>query len=205
MFLNSPNDKRFYSYLGTSVGPSQMKILFTSYYQNIAFRNTVLSQKFQACFFLLIRSCWNFAVRNELQKSSEIWRLVYCWCVNNVLFCSRFYNLLQCLSMIHKTGTNRRNDGIWRLLLLDRYLPLGNWMTRKLGRIIEKEIISPETCCRNVQFEIKLHSITHTWCSIDFARSLNKAIHQRKALLSMGFGKMSIKFHVSSLNKCQLV
>jgi len=29
-------------------------------------------------------------------------------------------------------------------------------MTRKLGRIIEKEIIPPEICCRNVQFEIKL-------------------------------------------------
>ena len=52
MFLVSPNDKRFYSHSGTSVGPSQKKILFTSYYQNISFRNTVLSQKFQAisCF-----------------------------------------------------------------------------------------------------------------------------------------------------------
>jgi len=48
MLLVSPNYKRFYSYLGTSVGPSPMKILFTSYYQNISFRNTVLSQKFQA-------------------------------------------------------------------------------------------------------------------------------------------------------------
>ena len=86
-----------------------------------------------------------------------------------------------------------------------RYLPLVNWMTRKLGRIIEKEIISPEICCRNVQFEIKLQDITDTWCSLGFARSLNKAIRQRKALLSMGFGKMSIKFHVPSLNKCQLV
>jgi len=52
MFLFSPNG--FYSYLGTSVGPSQIKILFTSYYQNISFRNTVLSQKLQASFFLLI-------------------------------------------------------------------------------------------------------------------------------------------------------
>ena len=53
MFLVSPNDKGFYSYLGTSVGPSQMKILFKSYYQNIAFRNTVLSQKYEARFFPL--------------------------------------------------------------------------------------------------------------------------------------------------------
>ena len=81
-----------------------------------------------------------------------------------------------------------------------RYLPLGNWMTRKLCRIIEKKI-SPEIYCRNVQFEIKLQHITHTWCSMVFARSLNKAIRKRKALLSMGFGKMSIKFHVPSLPK----
>jgi len=57
MLLVSPNDKRFYSYLGTSVGPSPMKILITSYYQKISFRNTVLSEKFQASFFLLIISC----------------------------------------------------------------------------------------------------------------------------------------------------
>ena len=46
MSLVFPNDKKFYSYFRTWVGPSQMKILFTSYYQNISFRNTVLSQKF---------------------------------------------------------------------------------------------------------------------------------------------------------------
>ena len=51
-FLVSPNDKRFYSYLGTSVGPSPMKILFICYYQNISFRNTVLSQKFQGISFI---------------------------------------------------------------------------------------------------------------------------------------------------------
>ena len=57
LFLDSLNHKRFYSHFGTSVGPSQMKILFTSYYQNISFRNTVLSQKFEARFFLLLISC----------------------------------------------------------------------------------------------------------------------------------------------------
>jgi len=40
--------------LGTSVGFSQIKILCTSYYQNISFRNTVLSQKFQDSFFLFL-------------------------------------------------------------------------------------------------------------------------------------------------------
>ena len=52
MSVVSPNDKRFYSYLGTSVGPSPMKNLFTSYYQNISFRNTILTQKFEARLFL---------------------------------------------------------------------------------------------------------------------------------------------------------
>ena len=57
MFLVSPNDKRFYSYFGTSVGPSQMKILLRSYYQNVSFRNNVRSQKFEARFNLLLISC----------------------------------------------------------------------------------------------------------------------------------------------------
>jgi len=51
-----------------------------------------------------------------------------------------------------------------------RYLPLVNWMTKTLARFIEKEISSPEICCRNVQFEIKLLDITHLvqqcFCSI---------------------------------------
>jgi len=51
-------------------------------------------------------------------------------------------------------------------------------MTKTLGRIIEKEISSPEICCRNVKFEIKLLNVTHTWCSSVFARPLNKAIRQ---------------------------
>ena len=44
MYLVSANGKKFYSYLGTSVGPSQMKIFSTSYYQNISFREIVLSE-----------------------------------------------------------------------------------------------------------------------------------------------------------------
>jgi len=57
VFLVSPNDKWFYSYFESSVGPSQMKNLCTSYYQNISFRNTVLSKLFQASFILLLISC----------------------------------------------------------------------------------------------------------------------------------------------------
>ena len=63
-----------------------------------------------------------------------------------------------------------------------RYLPLANLMTKTLRRIIEKEISSPDIRCRNVQFEIKLLNITHTWCSSVFDRSLNKAIRQKPSI-----------------------
>jgi len=113
MFLVSPNDKRFYSYLGTSGGLSQMKIVFTSYYQNIAFRNNVLSQKFQASIFLSMISCYNFAIRNKLQKSSEIKHLIYTAGVwPTYLFVAASIILLQCLCKVHKSGTNLRNDEI---------------------------------------------------------------------------------------------
>jgi len=92
MFLVSPNDKRFYSHLGTSVGPSQMKILFTSNHQTFLFEKFFFHKI--PTKFLSIISCWNFAVRNKLQKSSEMWRLIYCWCVANVFVCSRFYNFV---------------------------------------------------------------------------------------------------------------
>jgi len=58
--------------------------------------------------------------------------------------------------MIHKTGTNLRNDEIGRLFLMVEIPTLVNWLTRTLDRIIEKEIIFPEIFCRNVQFDIKL-------------------------------------------------
>ena len=60
------------------------------------------------------------------------------------LFVAGSIILLQCLSMIHKTGTNLRNDEIRRLFLLEQIPTLVNCMTRTLGQIIEKEIILPE-------------------------------------------------------------
>ena len=72
------------------------------------------------------------------------------------LFVTGSIILLQCLSMIHKTRTNLRNDEILRFLLLEQIPTFVNWMTRTLGRIAEKEIILPEFCCRNVQFDITL-------------------------------------------------
>jgi len=55
-------------------------------------------------------------------------------------------------------------------------------MTKTLDRIIEKEINSPDICCRNVQFEMELLNITHTWCSSVFHQSLNKAIRQKPSI-----------------------
>ena len=126
MFLVSPNDKRLYQYLGTSVGPSQMKILFTSHYQNIAFRNTVLSQHFEARFFLLIISCkilqsetrCRNRVKYDVLYTAGVWPTYF--------FVTGFIILLQCFSMIHKTGTILRNDEIWKSLLLEQ-IPTFVW------------------------------------------------------------------------------
>ena len=131
MFLVSPNDKCFYSYEGTSVGPSQMKILCTSYYQNICFWNTVLFTKISSKFLSLL-----FLVKilqSESRWRKEIQRLIYCRCVDNVFFSCGFYILLQCLSMIHKTGTNLRNEVIWRLLLLEQMPTFGDLDDKNTG------------------------------------------------------------------------
>ena len=42
------------------------------------------------------------------------------------LFAAGSISLLQCLSMIHKTGTNLRNDEILRLLLLEQIPTFGD-------------------------------------------------------------------------------
>ena len=56
-----------------------------------------------------------------------------------------------------------------------RYLPLVSCMTKTLGRIIELEIISPDICCRNVQFEIKQLNITHTLGAAVFLLDLEQS------------------------------
>jgi len=40
---------------------------------------------------------------------------------------------MQCLSMIHKTGTNLRNEEIWRLLLLEQILTFGVLYDKNTG------------------------------------------------------------------------
>jgi len=90
--------------------------------------------------------------------------------------------LLQCLSMIDKTGTNLSNKEIRRLLLLEQIPTLVNWMTKTLGRFNEKEISLPDICCRNVQFETKLLNVTHTWGRSVFATFLKKEIRQKTSI-----------------------
>ena len=65
-------------------------------------------RKFQPCFFLLLISCWNFAVRNKLERSCEINVLNSAGVWPTYLFVAGSIILLQCLSMIHKTGANLR-------------------------------------------------------------------------------------------------
>ena len=121
------------------------------------------------------------------------------------LFAAGSINFLQCLSMIHKNGTNHRNDVTWSLLLLEQIPTFGELDDKNTGPNHWKRNNFTWNLLQKCAVWNKALDVTHTWCSIVFARSLNKAIHQRKASLSMGFGKMSIKFHVPSLNKCQLV
>ena len=49
------------------------------------------------------------------------------------LFVAGSIILLQCLSMIHKTGPNHRNDGIWRLLLLEHIPTFGELDDKETG------------------------------------------------------------------------
>ena len=49
------------------------------------------------------------------------------------LFVAGSIILLQCLSMIHKSGTNLRNDEIWRLLLLEQIPTFGEQDDKNSG------------------------------------------------------------------------
>ena len=121
------------------------------------------------------------------------------------LFAAGSINLLQCLSMIHKNGTNHRNDVTWRLLLLEQIPTFGELDDKKTRPNHWKRNnftwnLLQKCAVWNKALQYHTHLVQHCFCPI-----LGKAIRQRKAFLSMGFGKTSIKFNVPSLNKCQLV
>ena len=90
-----------------------MKIVFTSNYQNIAFRNTVLHKNFKHVSFfsyVLVKILQSeISSRNPVKcdvlYAAGVWP-TYLFVAGSIIL------LLQCLSMIHKTGTNHRNDGI---------------------------------------------------------------------------------------------
>ena len=120
--------------------------------------------------------------RNPVKQVAEIRSNILLVCVQRIClkqvlqFCC---SVGQWFTKLGKISGMRRYEyySSW-----SRYLPLVNWMTKTLGRIIEKEISSPDICCRNLQFHIKLLNITHTWCNSVFARSLNKAIRQKPSI-----------------------
>jgi len=171
MFLVSPNDKRLYQYLGTSVGPSQMKILFTSHYQNIAFRNTVLSQHFEARFFLSIISCkilqsetrCRNRVKYDVLYTAGVWPTYF--------FVTGFIILLQCFSMIHKTGTILRNDEIWKSLLLEQIPTFGELYDKNTGPIHWKRNnfiwnLFQKCAVWNKAIGYHTHLVQHCFCPI---------------------------------------
>ena len=171
MFLISPNDKRFYSYLETSVGPSQMKILFISYYQNIPFQTLFFHKNFkQVSFFsyVLVKifqseiSCRN-PVKCDVLYTAGVWP-TYLFAVGSII-------LLQCLSMIYKTGTNLRNDETWRLFLLEQIPSLGELDDKETGPNHWKRNnftwnLLQKSAVWNKALGYRTHLVQHCFCPI---------------------------------------
>ena len=68
-----------------------------------------------------------------MQKSSETNVLYSAGVWPTYLFVAGSIILLQCLSMIHKTVTNLRNNEIWRLLLLEQIPTFGELDDKNTG------------------------------------------------------------------------
>ena len=100
-------------------------LFFHKNFKQVSFFSYVLVK------ILQLEISWRNPVKCDVLDSAGVWP--------TYLFVAGSIILLQCLSMIHKTGTNLRNYETWRLLLLEQIPTLGNRMTKKLGRIIEKE------------------------------------------------------------------
>ena len=115
------------------------------------------------------------------------------------LFVARSIILLQCLSMIHKSGTNLRNEEIWRLLLLeqiptfveldDKNTGPNHWKRNKFAWHMLQE-------CAVWNKALGYHTLGAAVFLLD---PWTKQSVKYQALLNMNFGK------TSSLNKCQLV
>ena len=113
--------------------------------------------------------------------------------------------LLQCLSMIHKTGKNLRNEVIWRLLLLEKMPTFGELDDKNTGANHWKGNKFTWHLLRKCAVWNKALEY-HTLGAAVFLLDLwTKKCVKNQPLLIMSFGKTSNTFHVRSLNKCQLV
>jgi len=107
------------------------------------------------------------------------------------LFVAGSIILLQCLSMIHKTGTNLRNDEIWRLLYLEQTpafceLEKINIMSNRWKRNKFTWHLLQQGYIRD-----KFLKITRTWCSTEliFFNPDTCQFVKKQALLSEKFWK----------------
>ena len=123
------------------------------------------------------------------------------------LFVAGSIILLQCLSMIHKTGTNLRNDEIWRLLHLEQIPTFGELDKRNIMSNCWKKKSLPDICCSKDRSEINVLKITRTCCSTEliFFNPYTCQFVKKQALLSKTFEKTSIKIHVPSHTKWEKV
>jgi len=120
------------------------------------------------------------------------------------LFVAGSIILLQCLSMIHKTGANLRNDEIWRLLLLEQIPTFGELDDKNTGpnhwkrnnftwNLLQKSAVWHKALGYHT------HLLQHCFCMI------LKQSNPKKNVTQHELRKMSSKFHVPSLTKWQKV
>ena len=102
--------------------------------------------------------------------------------MDNVIVCCRFYNFVAVLAMIHKTGTNHRNEKIWRLLLLEQMSTFGELDDKSTGTNHWKRNkltwhILQECAVWNKALEYHTHLVQQCFCSILEQSNPSKSKH----------------------------
>ena len=116
--------------------------------------------------------------------------------------------LLQCLSMINKTGTDLRNDELWRLQLLEQIPTFGkldkiNTMSNRWKRhefswhLLQEEIDLRYTFWKSHALSATLSWFFSILTHVNWSKSMHYSVKT--------FEKTSIKFNVPSLPKWQTV
>jgi len=138
--------------------------------------------KISSKFLSSIIFCKNFAIRNKMQNPVK-YNVLYAvgvWPTH--LFVAGSIILLQCLSTIHKAGTNLRNDEIWRLLLLEQIPTFGE--LDKIGIMSnrwKKKVHLTFVAARD-RSEINFLKITYTWCRTEMIFSILTHVNLSKSM-----------------------